>query len=372
MTAHARLGASSAHRWMACPGSVLLTADMPNTSSAFAEEGTRAHDLAELCLRNNMDSTDLPDSDEWAQYPQDMREHVQTYIDYVRAVAFETGGELFIEQRVDYSEYVPGGFGTADAIILSDNELIVIDLKYGAGVAVYAEGNKQAMLYSLGAYLEHELTHDIERIRNVIVQPRINSHIDEHDVSVDELLAFAETARQCASLALKEDAPLVPGESQCRWCLAKAVCRARAEKNLATARAEFDEPMPKPAKLDIDEIAELLPKLDDLTAWAKDIKEYALQLAVTGASIPNHKVVAGRSVRKWKQSAIDVIAELPESDKLFERKLVGIGKAEKVLGKSSELIAELTEKPDGKPTLVPASDKRAPIQGAQSAADDFK
>jgi len=372
MAAHAMLGASSAHRWMQCPGSVAMCKSLPDggRGSSYATEGTKAHTLAELCLNRNMDAVDLPDSPEWAEYPQEMRGYVQQYIDQVRALHAEVGGELLVEQRVDYSEWVPGGFGTADAIIIADDEILVIDLKYGLGVRVDAPDNPQSRLYMLGAYAEHELGHDFRKTTGIIIQPRLD-HFSSEELTVDELMAFAEVAREKADLALVDDAPLVPGASQCRFCDAKAVCRARAERNLATAQEEFAEPLPAPSMLSLEEIGALVPKLADLKAWAKDVEEYALQQAVNGAKVQGHKVVAGRSVRKWVPAAFDALSGHEAADRLFSRKLVGIGEAEKVLGKRSELLAELTEKGPGKPTLVPESDKRPEMQGTESAKADF-
>lgn len=371
MTAHADLGASNAHRWMNCPGSVRLAKQVPeDRGSSYASEGTTAHELAELCLKNNMDATDLPPDGDWSRYPQEMREYVQQYVEQVRALHQEVGGTLLIEQRLDYSEWVPGGFGTADAVIIAEKELLVIDLKYGVGVQVDAQDNPQARLYSMGAYAEHELGHDFETVTGIIIQPRID-HYSSEELTIEELLGFAEDVREAAARALDQNAPCVPGEKQCRFCNAKAVCRARAEQNLSVARAEFDEPMPKPDTLSLDEIGELLPMLDDLKAWAKDLQDYALQQAVNGAKVQGHKVVAGRSNRRWLDQAADVLAAHEMADKLLTRKPVGIGQAEKILGKGSELIAQLTDKGPGKPTLVPESDKRPEFQGTEAAKADF-
>lgn len=372
MTAHATLGASSAHRWMACPGSVKLAASVPDAGgdSPYASEGTLAHDLAELCLNNGLDAVDLPADGDWAQYPQEMREFVQQYIDQVRAIHAEVGGTLLIEQRLDYSEWVPGGFGTADAVIIGDTELVVIDLKYGVGVRVDAPGNPQARLYNLGAYAEHELGHDFTHVTGIIVQPRLD-HYSSETLSIEELLAFAEDARQAADAALADDATFHPGAKQCRFCDAKAVCRARARANLEVAKVEFEEPMPAPDMMSLDELGELLPMLADLKAWANDVEKYALQQAVNGAKVQGHKVVNGRSVRRWKDGAADALAEHEKAASLLTYKPVGLGVAEKVLGKGSELIASLTEKGEGKPVLVPDSDKRPERQGIDSAKADF-
>lgn len=371
MSAHAVLGASSAHRWMACPGSVALTKDMPDSQSAYANEGTLAHELAELCLKHNMDAVDLPQDNDWEKYPQEMREHIQDYLDYVRARVAQTGGRLLIEQRVDYSEWVPEGFGTSDAVIIASDRIVTIDLKYGQGVKVYAEANPQARLYALGACSEFWFDIEgVQTVESVIFQPRLD-HVDEFEESIQDLMDFAELARAAALLALSENAPLFPGEKQCRFCRAKAVCPARAEKNLQLALDEFDEPTPAPTALTLDEIGDLLPKLDDIAQWVKDVKDYALAQAAAGAKIKGHKLVAGRSVRSWRSDAAEQLERHEKAEELFEKKLVGIGKAEKVLGKTSPIFADLTEKPEGKPVLALSSDKRPEIQGAVSAADDF-
>lgn len=371
MTAHATLGASSAHRWMRCPGSVALTRDLPDTGTAYSREGVIAHELAELCLRNGWTVEDLPTDGDWSRYPEEMREYVQLYIDYVRARLAETGGQLLVEIRVDFSQWVPGGFGTADAIILAQDRIIVIDLKYGQGVRVSACDNEQAQLYALGAYSDYWYELDeVKAVESVIVQPRLD-HIDEAVEELSDLLAFGERAGAAAHRALSDDAPLVPGDPQCRFCTARGACRARAEYNVALAEQEFSEPMPHPGRLSVEELAGLLPRLDELTGWAQDVKDYALRAALGGTHIPGYKVVAGRSSRKWRPDALSVLLEHEQADALIEKKPVGIGQAEKVLGKSSDLIQRLTEKPDGKPTLAPANDKRPEIQGAQSAANDF-
>jgi len=374
MAPHALLGASSAHRWMACPGSVALCDSLPDggEESPYASEGTQAHDLAEQCLRHNMDAVDLPHDGGWGAYPQEMREYVQQYIDQVRAIHSEVGGELLIEQRVDYSEWVPGGFGTADAIIIGDSEIVAVDLKYGLGVRVDAPGNPQARLYLLGAYAAHELGHAFTQATGIIIQPRLD-HYSSETLDLASLLDFAWEARRCAGLALRDDAPLVPGASQCRFCDAKAVCRARADENLATAKQEFndDAPPPPPDKMALEEIAELLPRMAELRAWSKDVEEYALQQAVNGAKVPQHKVVEGRSVRRWLPSATEALKAHEKSDLLMTTKPAGIGQAERVLGKRSELIAAHTEKGRGTPTLVPESDKRPEVGGIEAAKADF-
>lgn len=363
MTTHSRLGASSSHRWMACPGSVRLTANIPDSGSAYAAEGTRAHELAEWALRMG------PETDPVDAYPEDMAGYVRQYVDYVREIEARTGGSLLVEERLDYSAWVSGGYGTADAVILAEDAIHVVDLKYGQGVRVDAPGNSQARLYALGAYDRHYLGYAFREVVTHIVQPRLD-HISTEVLTIDELLAFGEEARAAAARALDSNAPLVPGEKQCRFCAARATCRARAQQQLEVAGEEFGERSP-PDTLSLEEIAALLPHLDELKAWASDVQKFALDSALAGAPIAGYKVVEGRSMRRWTDAAVQALSAHEAADRLFSRKLVGIGEAEKILGKRSELVAELTEKPAGSPVLVPVTDKRPELQGVSSAAADF-
>lgn len=364
---HALFSPSSAHRWMACPASARINAAADDTPSPYAIEGTTAHELAEICLSQDTIPAHLPTDGDWAKYPQDMRDHVQTYLDIVMSEQIRMDGRLLVEQRVDFSGYVPEGKGTADAVIIGDGELLVIDLKYGQGVRVGATNNPQLRLYALGAYEEHwaDLGDD-PKIRIMVVQPRLD-HISEDSISASTLVEFGERAGKAATVGLRDNAPFAPGD-HCRWCAAAPTCRARMEQALKVADQEFgvlEDPIP-PQQLTLTEIADLLPHLDKLKDWVSDVQAYALQQALDGATVPRHKLVEGRSVRKWKAEAEQLLAD---RDDLWERKLMGITKAQKVLGKDQ--INQYLEKPPGKLTLVHEGDRRPAVQGIQSAQADF-
>lgn len=294
-----------------------------------------------------------------------------------------------LEQRVDYSEYVPGGFGTADVAVLSEGVLHVIDLKYGKGVPVSAEGNPQLRLYALGAALKYQMIYEFGEVRMTIVQPRLGSSSTD-SMPYGELLRWAEeVVAPRARLADAGEGEYSPGESQCRWCRAKAACRARAEANLKAAcedfsldsppdPAEVDEALERPELLSIEEVAALLPLLPRIEAWAKDVQEWALEQARDhGVAFPGYKLVEGRSNRKVVQpgAAMDALAAegYAAADYQKPAELVPIGKLEKLLGKArfAEVLGAYVDKPAGKPALVPASDKRPAIDPAEAAAADF-
>lgn len=375
---HSRYPASASHRWINCPGSIRLSDQVPQEgSSSYAEEGTLAHAIAEQKLRIAIDKTvkasELKKLTKDPMYDGEMDEATTFYAGLVME-HYNAGGdyaELMIEQRVDFSQWVPEGFGTSDAIIISDDMIEVIDLKYGKGVRVDAEGNSQMRLYALGAYALFSDLYDFDKVRMTIVQPRLD-HVSTEELTVERLLEWAKVyVVPAAELAAKDDAPTSAGD-WCRWCPARAICRTRSEANLELARYEFK----RGDLLDPDEIAEILGKVDELTKWASDIQGYALQQAMDGAHYDGWKVVEGRSNRKYKDELLVAEALHKEGYKdavLYTRKLLGITDMEKLVGKKklAEICQDLIEKPAGKPTLVPESDKREPINSAAQAAADF-
>lgn len=383
MSAHHPLGASGASRWLACPGSVRLSDGIPDAGSAYADEGSEAHLLAELCLSNGIAAASVTDAEAAkcrATWPLEMREHVQTYLDYCAGLS-PRYGMCFVESQVDLSHWIPGCFGTVDYGLLDEHAatLHVVDLKYGAGVKVSAPGNPQPRMYALGLLAELEHLYNIESVEMHIVQPRLD-HVSTEPLSVDALHEWARTVLvPGAQAALHPAAPLNPGESQCRFCRARAVCPARAAANQDLARRDFDGDLIPPQALSLAEIAALLPGLEELRRWASDVQDYALAQAEAGQEVPGYKLVAGRSNRSWLGDDDTVIATLLQSTTLSlgditTRKIAGIPAIEKALGgakKAAPLLEPLITKPVGKPALVPVADPRPALCSASSARCDF-
>lgn len=368
---HALLSASSAYRWLACPPSALLSAKYEDTSSSYAQEGTAAHALAQYKVLKALGRKADDPTENLDYFNEEMDEATDAYAGYVLEQVAEakkatTDPIVLVEQRVDFSTYVPDGFGTADALIIADGKLSITDLKYGQGVLVEADHNPQLMCYALGAYEMFSALYDIETVSMTIFQPR-RDNVSVFEMKASDLLDWAEnTLKPKAELAAECKGDFTAGE-HCRFCKAKADCRARAEANLALARYDFALP---PTLTDAD-IEAILPLLDELTSWAEDIKAYALTRAVAGKEWHGYKLVAGRSNRKYVNE--DAVAK-KVSDAGFnpyEEKLLGITAMTKLLGKNcfEELLSSLIEKPQGKPTLVPESDKRPAMN---SAKEDFK
>lgn len=377
---HARLAPSAAHRWINCPGSVRLAEQCPpQTGTAYTEEGTVAHTLAELKLREFDDMTyshryrDKADKlrAESSYYCGEMDEATDFYYDTVAEKLIEGGpdAELMIEQSFGLERWVPGGFGSADAVIITDHVIEVCDLKYGKGVKVGAVGNPQLRLYGLGAAELFGALYDFDTVRMTIIQPRLD-HVSTEELSLDDLKAWAEekVAPQ-AKKALEGTDELQCGD-WCRFCPAKALCRERAEKNMELAKMEFKDP----ALLSDEEIGEVLKRAEELEKWASDVSSYALEQSLIGKNIPGWKLVEGRSVRKFGDE-LKVVEALKEAGfdeaLLYERKLNGITAMEKLVGKKklTEVLGDLITKPAGKPVLVPESDKR---QAFNTAKNDFK
>ena len=370
MVAHARLSASGAHRWINCPGSVQAEEGIKDAASPHAEEGTAAHELAELVLNEGGNchawvGRQLVENNAWT-VTQEMADYVQQYVDYVAA----TPGTQQYEQRVSYADWVPEGFGTADAISIdpASKTLYCIDLKYGKGVRVDADNNPQGMLYGLGAYNEIEGIYDIERVVIVIVQPRLD-HISEWSISVDDLLRWGAWVSERAQETIGPDAKRVPGESQCRFCKAKATCPALYDFTTRIIASDFDN-LDSPEHLSDERMAEVMSAKKLITGWLDAVESHITERLKAGDDFPGYKLVAGRSLRQWadEKEAEQALAE-QLGDDAYERKLLTPAKAEKALGKTkAKAIKDLIVKPEGKPVLAPESDKRKPIG---VTADDF-
>lgn len=365
---HAVLSASSSERWLNCPPSARLCEAYEDKGSDYAAEGTDAHALCEFRLKQALGIPAENPIENLSWYNEEMEDCAAGYAAYVVEL-LETAKQtcsdpvVMIEQRVDFSRWVQEGFGTADCILIADGVLNIVDYKHGKGVEVSAEGNTQLSLYSLGALEIFDGIYDIDRVCVHIFQPRKSNVVSSMMDKID-LYEWADTElTEKAQLAYEGQGSFSCGE-WCRFCKAKAECRERAEVNLALARYEFQSP----ALLDDEEIADILGKVDALTAWAADVKEYALQQAVSGKEWTGWKLVEGRSNRKYTNDAVVAAAVESAGFDPYERKVLGITAMQKLLGKSrfEELLAPYIEKPQGKPTLVPESDKRPAMNTAKS------
>lgn len=380
---HAKLSASGAKKWLNCPASITLESKFPDTESAYAAEGTAAHALGEAKLRlalNKITRVLYHKLIRDIEITEDMEEYTDAYRDFVieRYNALKeqySGTTLQLEQRLDFSQWVPGGFGTGDAVIIGDDVIEIIDLKYGQGVKVSARENPQLRLYALGAMSDYGFLFDIHKIRMTIFQPRLDN-IDTEELTADELLEWGKSVKPRAILANE-------GSDECRagkhcddgFCKARPICRAYTEEKSKLAALDFKPP----PELTIDEIAEVIDQSEKLATWAKLVKDYALEQALdNGVRYPGFKVVEGRSNRKYSVPD-DVIAAVltaegySETD-IYKKEILGITKMETLLSKKrfNELLGGYVIKPPGKPTLVRSEDKRPEINTAEKAAEDFK
>ena len=369
---HAILSASSSHRWLHCLPSARLELEFENTNGEAAKEGTAAHALSEhklkkaLRIRRKRPTSEY-DSDE-------MEECTDAYVDFIMeqvelARKSCTDPIVLIEQRLDFSCYVPDGFGTGDCVIISDDRLHIVDFKYGMGVLVDAEDNPQMKLYALGAIEIYDSLYDIKEISTTIFQPR-RENVSTWTVPVEELKAWAEEElKPKAAKAYQGEGEYMPG-SWCTFCRASSRCRARADENLKLAQMEFK----MPPLLTDSEIEEVLTILPDLTKWANEITAYATDAAVNhGKEWHGFKVVEGRSVRKYKdENAVAEKAVISGYKDIYRKSLIPMTEMQKLMGKTKfeEILGNLIYKPPGKPTLVPKSDKR-PAMNVADAKNEF-
>ena len=367
--AHAVLSASSSKRWLNCPPSAKLNAEIPDITTEYAKEGTDAHELAEYKVNQLLGIKADNPAENLDYYNQEMEDCTDIYAQYIaEQMSQYSSPVVMVEQRIDFSRYVPGGFGTGDCIIVADDTLTVVDFKYGKGVAVEAEYNPQMMLYALGALEMFSILYDINEVKMVIFQPRIEN-ISEFSMPISDLMSWAENElKPKAELAAKGEGEFCAGE-HCRFCKVKATCRKRAEYNLAIAKYDFAPP----DMLEDSEIEMILKRADALTAWAADVKEYAISEALKGRKWNGYKVVEGRSNRKYTDEKMAAaVVKKAGKDPYSEPKILGITEMTKLLGgrkKFDELLSRYVCKPQGKPTLVPESDKR---KEWGSAENDFQ
>lgn len=378
---HALLSPSSASRWLACTPSARLEEKFPESTSPFAEEGTLAHEVGETLLRYYKKDLKKREYDkrigglsENKYYNHELQGHADSYAAFVwekftAAKKSDKAAVLRVEEKIDVTAYVPEGFGTGDAVIIANGTMEIIDLKYGKGVEVSAVGNKQMMLYALGAYDLFSFMYDINTVRMTIFQPRLDN-ISEYELAVSELLDWAENElKPKAKMAFNGEGDFCAG-SHCKFCKAKAQCRTLAEYNLELAKYDF---------LDAElmgntEIANVLTRALPFKSWIASIEEYALGEAIKGERIPGFKLVEGRSVRKYSDEA-KIVSALVENgfteDIIYDKKLKGITALEKIVTKPkfNAICGGFIIKPEGKPTLVVDTDPRPVFD---SAVNDFK
>ena len=376
---HAFLSPSAAHRWLNCTPAPALERGIDDPGSDFAREGTLAH---AYCAKRLKEFLHLPTDDEDNEIAElsegyhtgEMEEYVDFYVSevigrYNEALSHTRDAMLLVEVQLDFSKWIPESFGTSDAVIIADGRMDVIDFKYGKGVFVKAERNPQMMIYGLGAYEFFSDEYRIVEIRHTIIQPRLGN-VSDYTVSIPELISWAESVlKPRASMAFHGRGETMPGE-WCQFCKAKARCRGLATKAVETVR-RFESP-DYVTKQEME--SEILPSLPVIRTWLEGIEKFALEQALSGVTYQGFKVVAGRSVRKiTSPEIVEAVLEsngYAEDSYMRPRELRTLTDLERLVGKKkfNELCGAYIEKPQGKPTLVPESDKRPPL----SAADDFR
>ena len=382
---HALLGASSAHRWLICPPIARLEEQFKDRGSSFAEEGTAAHELAELALAKRFKlmatrsvNTKLKKfRSENSYYDQSMEDYVEAYCDLVEErVNYYQDAVVELEQKVDFTKWVPEGFGTSDVVVLADNTIEIIDLKYGKGVPVDAYLNPQLMLYALGAVDKYDIIYEFETVRMTIVQPRLDN-VSTFEIDKEELLYWADNyVAPRAVQAWEGMGEWTITDDVVKFSKVRAQLRLRAERNFSLVdKYELKEsPL-----LTNEEIAEILDRAPEIKKWLDHVEQYALNKALTeGEEFPGWKVVAGRSNRKIsdEESLLFLLeAEGFEDDEILKpRALQAIGQLEKVVGKKrfAELASDFIVKPEGKPVLVNEKDKRPALNSMEDALNDFE
>ena len=357
--AHAVLSASASHRWLMCTPSARLERNFEDTTSPYAEEGTKAHALAEKTLTGF-----LKNGKSQAEYPEniEMQEAVQRYVDVCiekinGARQISKDSQVKVEQRLDFSNWVPEGFGTGDMVIISDEFLEIIDLKYGKGVPVSAINNSQMRLYALGMFDAYGYLYGADEVRMTIVQPRLDS-ISTETISVKDLLAWGEEVKEKAKIAFAGKGEFCAG-AHCRFCKARHTCRAHADYELKNIKEDLQAP-----ELEDFEISDILLRAKGIKTWLDGLEAYALGKALDGYDWPGMKLVEGRSNRKITDDskAVHILVEAGYNpDDIYKpQALRSITDLEKLCGKKtfSELLSGVIEKPPGKPTLVSEKDKR--------------
>lgn len=379
---HARLSASASSRWLSCPPSLILEEKYPDSESEYAREGTLAHAVAELKatkyftkgigpvkFKRAMD--DFKKDEFWQD---EINDYTTDYLNYIKTLFIGMSSKPYvaIEKRVNYGSFAREGFGTADCLMIQGNTLHICDLKYGKGVLVSAEHNTQLMLYALGAYQEYGFIYPIEKAVLHIIQPRLDNY-SSWEISIDDLLSFGEEVKVKSELAWNGEGEFNAG-SHCKFCRARATCRARADENIKLSG--FTKMLP--AELSNEEVGKYLLMAQDIQAWVKDLEEYALTESLAGREVKGWKAVEGRSNRRILDEdglAKELIYSGFDEAMIYKpRQLDSITNLEKLCGKKAfiNISAGFIDKPQGKPTLVKESDKRQAITNVVKAEEVFK
>lgn len=386
---HAILSPSSAHRWMTCTPSALLETQFPDTTSDAAAEGTLAHEMCEIKARQkffqktdlgymakNVATRKLNELRKNELFQDEMEGYTDDYVEILdaKAVSFDSAPYIELETKLDLTDWIPDGWGTADCIMIGGHTLLVADFKYGKGVRVSADHNPQMQIYALGAWKKFSLIYDIRTVAMMIIQPRLSADPDVWEESINDLLDFGESVKGLAEMAIKGEGEYVPGEEQCRFCRARETCRARADYNISVA---FGHTGQMPPLITDSEVGEYLRRGADVAKWLKDLQDYALRSCLDGKEIPGFKAVEGRGSRDWtdQDEAFKALqgSGVPEA-MLYERKPLTLAAIEKVVGKKAfaEAVGQFVQKNPGKPTLVPETDKRPAITSVDTAFRDVK
>lgn len=372
---HSPLGPSSMERWLECPGSVLACQGLPDTSSEYADEGSFAHHVSELCRLNNVPAhTYIGLESHCKRFTVDIEfaRHVQYFLDYV----YEFEGDVLIEERVSYDAWVPDGFGTADDIRIHDGLCNLTDLKFGQGVKVFVKNNPQMWGYGLGVFQDFGHLYDIETFKFNICQPRLD-HIDEATVSLKEILLWArDKVQPTAQIAMQPGAPFHPGE-WCRWCKIKDDCKHRSQWLMAQMLDELDdmESVKDPDLMNNDDLADAMGVISLMRSWCNDIETRVLSEVQAGRAVgtPSWKLVAGRSNRSWrnveKAEAALRKTKLKVKD-IFKQTMITPPQAEKLLGKDHAIMTDHVRKPPGSPKLAPPTDPRPSVTASISELDE--
>lgn len=378
---HALLSPSGAERWLTCTPSARLEEQFPDTTSEYAEEGDLAHKIAELkCRKQFIEpistrkfNAELKKLQENPLYAPEMLQHTDTYADYISSIVhgFDSPPYITFEKKLDLAAYAPESFGTSDCIIIGSKKMHVIDFKYGQGVPVSAERNKQMMLYALGAYAEYGFLYPIETVQLSIVQPRIDN-TSEFEITIGALLGWGISIKDTAIKAFNGEGDYVQGD-HCKFCRAKSLCRARAEFNTSLEEYNFM----KPPLISNEEVGQILEKAQNLAKWAKDLEEFALNACLNGETVPGWKAVEGRSNRAFTDldKAFEVLKQNGiDEAMLYERKPITLTAVETLITKKkfNELLTNYVDKPPGKPTLAQEKDKREAITNKITAEEAFK